>query len=102
MTGTLTAVTALFARDARIARAFRKLQVSFSCEGDLAALQGDLAKQKVIQRRLVQLFGCGLRVRGTRCQREHSGKNIFWHLASTHLRYIWCPAQATLSDAGTA
>src|SRR3989449_2029674 len=76
---------------------FCKLQVSFRREGDVAALQGDLAQQEVVQRRLVQLLGRGLRGCGTRRERQHSGKNIFWHLASTHLRYIWCPAQACRS-----
>src|SRR5437879_6101505 len=74
-----------------------KLQVSFRREGDVAALQGDLAQQEVVQRRLVQLLGRGLGGCGTRRERQHSGKNIFWHLASTHLRYIWCPAQACRS-----
>ena len=88
--------------DARITSAAGKLEVGLRGERVIASLLRDLAEEQLIERRLVQVLRIlGL---GERCcrQRERGGdhgyrgdKTAHQHLASTDVRYIWCPAQAT-------
>ena len=87
------------ARNARVAGAPGELQVSLGGKGVIAPLQGDLAEQELVERRLVQLLCIGLGKRGagngecgSNCQGE---KQADQHRVSTDVRYIWCPAQAT-------
>ena len=86
--------------------ALGEIEVGLGGELGVAALQRDLAQQEFVQRRLAQVGGgdalLGLRGRRQRGPREGRSERRpeddagegFGHLGSTHLRYIWCPAQA--------
>src|SRR5207244_8411284 len=94
-------------RDARIARALRQVEESLRGEPGIVALQRDLAEQQVVERRFVEVGGGGLRAeRQGHAERQTGGQENCGnelggidHLTTTHLRYIWCPAQDAGSNA---
>ena len=100
------------ARNARIAGAPGEVEESLRCERQVAALQGNLAEQELVEHRLVEVaLGrlrdvFGLRDRGAACDRQarrgDDQPNRSFHLDSTHLRYVWCPAQARFPHAGAS